>query len=84
MEQRAMDEGTPRDPDRDEKRLSELRGEIATRLRPSCSHLSTPDFEELVERMARLQRKYEQQLGVDFLGHHRTDPTRRDDPTERS
>jgi len=79
-----MDDRDPRDPDRDEKRLSELRGEIATRLRPSCSHLSTPDFEELVERMARLQRKYEQQLGQDFLGHHRTNHTRKDDRTEPS
>ena len=78
-----MDDRDPRDPDRDEKRLSELRGEIATRLRPSCSHLSTPDFEELVERMARLQRKYEQ-LGEDFLGHHRTNHTRKDDRTEPS
>jgi len=84
MEQRAMDDRDPRDPDRDEKRLNELRGEIATRLRPSCSHLSTPDFEELVERMARLQRKYEQQLGEDFLGHHRTNYTRKDDRTEPS
>ena len=79
-----MDDRDPHDPDRDEKRLSELRGEIATRLRPSCSHLSTPDFEELVERMARLQRKYEQQLGQDFLGHHRTNHTRKDDRTEPS
>jgi hypothetical protein len=79
-----MDERVPRDPDRDEKRLTELREEIASRLRPSCSHLPVPEFEELVERMARLQRKYEQQLGEDFLGHHRTNHPRKDDRADAS
>jgi len=51
----------------DERRLDTLRRAIAERLRPICENLEAEDFAELVDRIARTQRKYEQRATYDFL-----------------
>jgi hypothetical protein len=43
------------------QQLGTLAHEIAGRLRPVCQHLPEAEFDALVERIALLQRKYEQQ-----------------------
>jgi hypothetical protein len=39
--------------------LEQLRREIGDRLRPVCGNMPPEAFSELVERMARVQRKFE-------------------------
>jgi hypothetical protein len=47
--------------DCDERQLQILRQEIADRLRSVCERVPDEEFEQLVERIARVKRKYEQQ-----------------------
>ncbi|HEY2376106.1 MAG TPA: hypothetical protein VGH98_09045 [Gemmatimonadaceae bacterium] len=47
--------------------VEQLKREISHRLRPVCDFLSAQDFEQLVERVARVQRKYEQQQTYEIL-----------------
>jgi hypothetical protein len=49
------------------KQAEQLKREIAKRLRPVCARLSAEDFDQLVERVARIQRKYEQQQTYEIL-----------------
>ena len=49
--------------DLDERQLQALKREIADRLRSVCEHVPDEEFEQLVERIARIQRKYEKQSG---------------------
>ena len=53
--------------DRDERQLQVLKREIADRLRPACDHVPAAEFEQLVDRIARIQRKYEKQSGDERL-----------------
>lgn len=64
----------------DERQLQSLKWEIAGRLRPVCQCLPDEEFEALVERIARVQRKYEQQRSSELFPstreseqHHPTD-----------
>jgi hypothetical protein len=50
----------------DERRLDTLRREIAERLRPICERLEADDFAQLVDQIARTQRKYEQRAMYEF------------------
>lgn len=47
--------------DWDKRQLEILKQEIADRLRPVCEHVTDEEFSQLIERIARVQRKYEQQ-----------------------
>ena len=49
--------------DRDERQLEALKREIADRLQPACEHVPDAEFQQLVDRIARIQRKYEKQSG---------------------
>jgi hypothetical protein len=42
-----------------EKALALLRFGIAKRMIHVCAHMSSPDFEEMISSMARIQHKYE-------------------------
>ena len=53
--------------DWDERQLQILKQEIADRLQPVCEHVTDEDFSELVERIARIQRKYEQQTSDELF-----------------
>ena len=51
------DENSPR-PSRDEirdRRLAEVKGSLAKRLKPVCSHLSSAQFEDLIQSIAETQ-----------------------------
>ncbi|HKW09414.1 MAG TPA: hypothetical protein VJO33_03480 [Gemmatimonadaceae bacterium] len=52
---------------REEQQLVALKHEIAERLHSACERLSEKEFEQLVERIALVQRKYEQQRSDDFF-----------------
>jgi hypothetical protein len=52
------DDGAGRIADR-EATLALLRSGIANRVLPVCAHMSSPDFDEMVASMARIQHKYE-------------------------
>ncbi|MEO7857813.1 MAG: hypothetical protein ABIU76_12500 [Gemmatimonadaceae bacterium] len=41
------------------ERLEHIEAELRQRLRPSCTEMPADQFQELVERMASLQLKYE-------------------------
>ena len=43
-----------------------LKLEIAERLRPVCMAMPEEEFDQLVERIARLQHKYEQRSGYEL------------------
>lgn len=45
--------------DRDERQLRALKQEIAERLHGACERLPAEEFEQLVDRIARIQHKYE-------------------------
>ena len=49
--------------DWDERQLQAVKREIADRLRSVCEHVPDEEFEQLVERIAHIQRKYEKQSG---------------------
>jgi hypothetical protein len=53
--------------DWDERQLQVLKREIADRLRSVCERVPDEEFDALVERIARLQRKYEKQSGDERL-----------------
>lgn len=66
--------------DWDERRLQDLRQEIALRLQAVCEKLPAQEFDLLVERMALLQRKYELQRSDELFpsGQHAIHPDSRD------
>ena len=47
-------------PDWEERQIQALKKEIADRLRPVCAQVREEEFDRLVERIARIRRKYEQ------------------------
>jgi hypothetical protein len=47
--------------------LAAARKEIAERLRPFCEYCSTAEFEELVDRVARIDVKYRTRDVLDLL-----------------
>jgi hypothetical protein len=51
----------PASSDWEELQLAALKHEIAVRLRMVCEHMPEERFDALIDRMATLQRKYEQQ-----------------------
>ena len=53
--------------DWDERQLKALEKEIAERLRPVCEGVPADEFAALVERIARIQRKYEQRRADDVF-----------------
>ena len=53
--------------DWDERQLESLKHEIAERLRSVCELVPADDFDRLVDRIARVQRKYEQQSVRELL-----------------
>ena len=53
--------------DFEERRLDALRRDISARLQRVCQHIPRPEFHELVDRIARLQRKFERRSSSDFL-----------------
>jgi len=53
--------------DWDERQLQILKQEIADRLRSVCEHVTDEDFSQLIERMASIQRKYEQQTSDELF-----------------
>jgi hypothetical protein len=44
----------------EDRQLQALEEKIAERLRSVCEHVPDEEFKRLIERMARVQRKYEQ------------------------
>lgn len=46
--------------DWDERQIQVLKQEIAGRLRSVCARMPDEEFDHLVERIARIRRKYEQ------------------------
>jgi hypothetical protein len=63
--------------DWDERQVDILKREIADRLRSVCPGVPDDEFEQLVERIARVQRKYEQRRTEAFFPNIR-DVTPRD------
>jgi len=57
--------------DFEERQLEALKRDIADRLRPVCERVPDEDFDELVDRIARVERKYEQQRADDFFSSAR-------------
>lgn len=53
--------------DWEERRIQVLKQEIAERLRLVCECVAEEEFERLVERIAWVQRKYEQQRPDSFF-----------------
>lgn len=53
--------------DWEEAQLGELKHEIAERLHSTCERMPEKEFDKLVERIALVQRKYEQQRSDDFF-----------------
>ena len=53
--------------DWDERQIESLKEEIAQRLRTVCAGVPADEFAELVERIARIQRKYEQRRADDVF-----------------
>jgi hypothetical protein len=53
--------------DWDERQLKALENEIAERLRVVCEGVPPEEFAALVERIARIQRKYEQRRADDVF-----------------
>ena len=49
-------------------RLHNIEGELRRRLRPSCADMPDDQFQELIERMAALQLKYEMRSDDDDPG----------------
>ena len=43
----------------EQQELEQVRAQIRERLKPICSGMAPEEFDELVERMARVQRKFE-------------------------
>lgn len=52
----------------EEHRLDALRRDIAERLRVVCESMPPSEFVELVDRIARLQRKFERRASSDLFG----------------
>lgn len=50
-----------------DRQLAGLTEEIAERLRSVCAHMAAEDFRQLVEEMARVQRKWEEREAYCFL-----------------
>lgn len=46
--------------DREERQVEALKQQIANRLRSVCAQVPAEEFDRLVDRIARIQRKYEQ------------------------
>ena len=53
--------------DFEEHRLDALRRDISKRLQRACEHIPRSEFRELVDRIARLQRKFELRSSTDLL-----------------
>ena len=53
--------------DWDDRELQGLKIQIADRLRSVCERIPDAEFEQLVERIARIQRKYEKRGGDERL-----------------
>jgi prophage antirepressor-like protein len=51
----------------EQRQLDTLMQEIAERLRPICAQMPAEEFDELVERIARVQRRWQQAEARDFL-----------------
>ena len=61
--------------DWEEQQLHALKQQIADRLRSVCNAVPADEFDRLVDRMARIRRKYEQAtadelLSYDWRGEH--------------
>lgn len=63
--------------DFEERQLGALKHEIAERLHSACERLPDKEFDQLVDRIARLQRKYEQQRSDEFFPRRREVEDRR-------
>ena len=57
--------------DWEERQLNALKQEIADRLRSVCERVSDEEFHRLVERIALIQRKYEQRRSDDLFSNTR-------------
>lgn len=64
-------------PDWEERRIQVLKQEIAERLRLVCERVPNDEFDILVERMARVQHKYQQQRSEEFFSTTRDPDPRR-------
>lgn len=53
-----------------DSRLAEIAGALRNRLRPVCSHLGEEDFEQLVDEIARRERRWERRSSLTL---HRID-----------
>jgi hypothetical protein len=51
----------------DERKLDALTLEIAERLRPVCARMPADEFDQLIDSMARVQRRWEGREARDFL-----------------
>ena len=56
----------------EESRIRVVKAELAERLREICAEMSDPEFEEMIERMARIQVKYAVRAHDDL--DHRREP----------
>ena len=63
--------------DCEERQIQALKEEIAGRLRSVCERVPDDEFDQLVERIARIRRKYEQQRFDEFSPNAREPDGRR-------
>ena len=59
--------------DWEERQIQTLKKEIAKRLRSVCERVPDDEFDQLVDRIAHIKRKYEQQF-TEFLAADRALP----------
>lgn len=52
----------------EQRQLQALMQEIADRLRSICAQMPAEQFDQLVERIARVQRRWQQAEAQNFLG----------------
>lgn len=52
----------------EQRQLDTLMHEIAERLRPICARMPAEEFDQLVERIALVQRKWQRMDARNFLG----------------
>ena len=58
----------------EQRQVESLMDEIADRLRPICARMPVEEFDQLVEGIARLQRKWQRTEAQNFLNESRWPP----------